>query len=228
MRTLFFSFVAFFALVGSDTRGFSASLTLDSFSEGDFLLQNGGDDFVDFDETMITSPLMDNRNVSGWGIGTWNVSLAPSSGVLDYSVTDIIAGQGTSRFGMSIRYSGTGTVGFLGYDAFRFDFTSVTGAALLQVYVNNQNGGAMIPLTLDSSGPLLYPFSNIAANDLSSISDIIFRVIPQSDTFSFSLNEVSVVPEPSALFLFLLGGAGIFWIKRNHVGMQDKKRQSHR
>ena len=95
-----------------------------------------------------------------------------------------------------------------------FDFTSVTGTALLDVQVNNQNVDAMIPVTFDSSGQLLYPLSNIAANDLSSISDISFKVTPQSDTFSFSLNEVSVVPEPSTLVLFLLGGAGVFWLRR--------------
>ena len=90
----------------------------------------------------------------------------------------------------------------------------MTGTALLEVQVNNQNVDAMIPVTFDSSGHLLYPFSNIAAYDLSSISDISFRVIPQSDTFSFSLNEVSVVPEPGTLVLFLLGGAGVFWLRR--------------
>jgi hypothetical protein len=214
MRTLFFSLVTFFAFVGSHTSAFSASLTLDSFSEGDFLLQNGGDDFWDSDDTRINSPFTERRRVYGGGLGTWSISLEPSSGMLDYSVTEILAGQGTSRFGMTIRYSGTGTVGFLEYDAFQFDFTSVTGTALLQVEVNNQNFDEMIPVTIDSSGELLYPFSNIAANDVSSISDIFFRVTPQSDTFSFSLNEVSVVPEPSALVLFLLGGAGVFWLRR--------------
>ncbi len=209
MKTLFFSLVAFFALVGSNTHAIAASLTLDSFSEGDFLLQKGGDDFVD---TMINSPLIDRRRVYGSSLGTWSVSLSPSSGSLNYSITDIPSGQ-SARLGMSIRYSGN-TVDLLGYDAFLFDFTSVTGTALLDVQLNNQNVDAMIPVTFDSSGQLFYPLSNIAANDLSSISDIIFRVIPQSDTFSFSLNEVSVVPEPSALVLFLLGGAGIFWLRR--------------
>lgn len=212
MKSILSVFLVAVAIVGSHPRASAATLILDSFSQGDFFLQSGGPNFND---TAITSPLMDSRIVDGFGVGTWSVSLASSSGSLIYSVTEILSGQGTTRFGMNFRYERTGAVDLLGYSAFGLDFTDVTGTGLLEVFVNNQNAGAMIPVTLDSSGQLFYPFANLAANDLSTITDISFRVIPQSNTFSFALNEVSVVPEPSTLVLCLLGAAGVFWRRRH-------------
>ena len=212
MKSILRILLASVAIFGIHPRAYAATLILDSFSQGDFLLQNGG---ISSNDTTITSPLMDTRIVDGFGVGTWSVSLASSSGSLNYSVTEILSGQGTTRFGMNFRYERAGAIDLLGYSAFSLDFTNVTGTALLEVFVNNQNAGAMIPVTLDSSGQLVYPFANLAANDLSAIADISFRVIPQSDTFSFALNEVAVVPEPSALILCLFGAAGVFWRRRN-------------
>lgn len=212
MKRILRVFLVVFALAGGHPRACAATLILDSFSQGDFILQSGG---ANSNDTTITSPLMDSRIVDGFGVGTWSVSLASGSGSLNYSVTEILEGQGTTRFGMNFRYERTGADDLLGYSAFSLDFTNVSGTALLEVFVKNQNAGAMIPVTLDSSGQLIYSFANLAANDLSAITDISFRVIPQSDTFSFALNEVSVVPEPSTLILCMFGAAGAFWRRRN-------------
>ncbi|MEM9283971.1 MAG: PEP-CTERM sorting domain-containing protein [Verrucomicrobiota bacterium] len=211
MRTLFILFMVVIALAGTLTRAYSATLILDSFSEGDFLLQDGGDES---DEIAISSPVVDSREVLGFGQGTWSIAMVAGNGSLDYFVTEILGTPGSPRFGMIFQYESMPSASLLGFDAFSFDFTGVTGTALLEIFVNNQNAAAMMPVTLDSSGQLVYPFANLAANDLSAISNISFRVIPQSDTFSFSLNEVSIVPEPSAFIFLLLGGAGVFRRRR--------------
>jgi hypothetical protein len=115
MRTLFISFVAVVALVGTPTRAFSASLILDSFSEGDFLLQSGGDDS---DKITIASPVVDSREVLGFGRGTWSISMVAGNGSLDYSVTEILGGPGSPRFGMIFQYESMPSANLLGFDAF--------------------------------------------------------------------------------------------------------------
>jgi len=180
---------------------FGASVMLDSFSEGSFLLQGDG---TRTNETSIVSPFVTTRTTDAWGNCTWSVTLPPDSGVLTYVVAEILAGQGGTRFAMGIEYINTsGGWSFLGYDALVFDFTSVTGEGLLEIFVSDQDFGAMVRRSVAAPGLLVYPLEDLAASDLGALSRMSVRVIPQSETFSFSLNEITVVPEPSILMMLL-------------------------
>jgi len=190
-------------LAASAQCAFGASVIFDSFSEGSFHLQNGGDNTH---QTGISSPLLlDTRSVYSGGNGTWSVILAPGSGVLDYNVDEVLS---TTRFGLTLDYT-RGTYGqewsLLGYDALVFDFTNVVGEGLLAIFVNDQNVDEMVRVPVNSAGQLVYPLEDLAASSLDSISGMSISFTPQTETFSMSLNEITVVPEPSVsvmLFLF--------------------------
>ena len=186
-------------------RSLAASAMLDSFSEGTFLLQSGGDDYH---EIGISSPLMlDTRRVYSGGNGTWSVILASGTGVLNYDVDEVLS---TARFGLTLRYT-RGTSGqrwsLLGYDALVFDFTSVTGEGLLEIQVWDQDIDQMVRRSVTTPGQLVYPLEDLAANSLGSLDGMSISFTPVTDTFSFSLNEIIVVPEPSiSVMLLSLGG----------------------
>jgi len=184
------------AVAGAATQcSLAVSVIFDSFSEGSFHLQNGGDDFH---HSGVFSPLLlDTRRVYSGGNGTWSVTLASGTGVLEYNVDEILS---TARFGLSLRYTrGTSGQGWslLGYDALVFDFTNVTGEGMLDISVPNQNFDEMVRRSVTTPGQLIYPLEDLAANNLGSISDMAIRFTPITDSFSFSLNEITVVPEPS-------------------------------
>jgi hypothetical protein len=188
-------------LAASAQCAFGASVIFDSFSEGGFHLQNGGDNTH---QTSISSPLLlDTRSVYSSGNGTWSVILAPGSGVLDYNVGEVLS---TTRFGLTLDYT-RGTYGqgwsLLGYDALVFDFTSVTGEGLLAIFVNDQNADEMVRRSVTTPGQLIYPLEDLAASNLGSISGMSISFTPQTDAFSFSLNEIAAVPEPSVSVMLL-------------------------
>lgn len=189
---------------------FGASVVLDSFSEGSFHFQNGDDGSH---QIAISSPLaVDTRSVYVGGNGTWSATLDSGTGILDYDVSEVVS---TARFFLNLSYTreSGGTWSLLGYDALVFDFTSVTGEGLLEISVNDQDFGAMIRRSVTTPGLLVYPLEDLAASNLGSISGMGIRFTPQTDTFSMSLNEITVVPEPS-IPMMLLSVAFVFCGRR--------------
>jgi hypothetical protein len=179
---------------------FGVSVVLDSFSEGTFYLESGGDETH---ETGILSPLLlDTRSTYAKGNGKWSVILASGTGVIDYNVDTVLS---AIRFGLVLDYTRAsgGHWSLLGYDALVFEFTDVTGEGLLEIFVNDQDSGAMVRRSVTTPGLLVYPLEDLAASNLGSISGMSISFTPQTDTFSMSLNQITVVPEPSLPLLLL-------------------------
>lgn len=181
---------------------FGSSVVLDSFSEGSFHFQSDVDS-EGRHQSAISSPLaLDTRSVYVGGNGTWSTTLDSGTGVLDYNVSEVVS---TARFFLDLDYTreASGNWSLLGYDALVFDFTSVTGEGLLEIFVNNQDFDAMVRRSVTTPGLLVYPLEDLAASNLGSISGMSIRFTPQTDTFSMSLNEITVIPEPSVSVMLL-------------------------
>jgi hypothetical protein len=175
---------------------------LDSFSEGEFHLESGGQQLARSD---ISSPLVSTRRVQAYGIGPWSVDLASGSGVLICNVTDTGPPPGQHGFfGIDFYYAAAGNPWSLsGYDAIVIDFLEVTGMARLHVRLNPSDPVQITPVAVVSAGELSYPIANTGATSLDEIAGMQVFLIPESDTFSFSLNEIAAVPEPSIVVLLL-------------------------
>ena len=197
----------------------SQATVLDSFSEGEFHLESGGQQLARSD---ISSPLVSRRRVQASGIGPWSVDLVSGSGVLNCDVADTGPPQGQHGFfGIDFYYTAAGNPWSLsGYDAIIFDFLEVTGMARLHVRLHPSDPVQIIPVAVVSAGELFYPIANTGTTNLDEIAGMQVFLIPESDTFSFSLNEIVAVPEPSIAVLLLVSSAG-FLRKRTEDGVED-------
>lgn len=190
--TLRFQLLIVLAAAGGQV-AFGASVMLDTFSEGDFLIPQGG---ILSDQSSIASLLIDTRRVEGTGLGIWSASIVAGSGVLNYDVPEYIPG-GRGTF-LELRYTrGSGIWSLLGYDALVFDFASVTGTGLMEVYITASNASEVVQVPVTTPGPLNYSLENMAAPSLDDVGALTVRFYPEVDGFSVSLDQITVVPEPS-------------------------------
>jgi hypothetical protein len=106
-----------------------------------------------------------------------------------------------------INYSkSSGNINLLGYNAFLINASSVVGSAMVYAYVGTGAPSLdVIPVSLNGSGNVVVPFSNMAAINPTNPSSISFLIVPQTLDFSITLNGISVIPEPSAFILSALG-----------------------
>jgi hypothetical protein len=111
----------------------------------------------------------------------------------------------------------------LGYDAFEFDFSSLSGTGFLIAEIGSPS--ATYPpdttnrIALGASGVVTLPFSELNYGDSSTIGSfhsIHFVFEADSQEFSFGLNEIRVVPEPSA-WLLIGSGAGALLLRRHRL-----------
>jgi hypothetical protein len=181
-------------------------IPVDSFSEGEFYFE--GEISARVQES-ISSPLVDSRIMSAVGLGTWSVRLVPGSGFLAYEATEYVpSGRG---FSVALHYTRSGSLWSIEeYDAIELDFVSVTGSGLLQISVSTSDMDNVVEVPVTSPGILRYPVSYLAASSLNDITAMDIRLSPDGGNFSFHLNQIGVVPEPSSCLLlgasFLLLG----------------------
>lgn len=178
--------------------GLSASnattLLLDDFSTGAFALAFGE---TTSDSASLASPLTDQRTVSGVGDPNWTVTLNTDS--LTYIVDSISEGRNY----LTLNYSSTGTFSILGYDAFAIDLLNVVGTGELIVSVSG-SGGNNISVPISGAGTVVSPFSFLdTSQPLDSLSAMNFRINAISEDFSANIDNVRIVPEPSAAPLLI-------------------------
>ena len=189
---------------------------LDSFSEGEFHLESGGQQLARSD---ISSPLVSTRGVEAYGIGPWSIDLVSGGGVLNCDVEDTGPPPGERGFfRMKLSYTRPGDPWSLrAYDAVVLDFLEVTGMAHLymEIYPSSPSHELVwVPVT--SAGEVSYSVSDMRAEDLDDVRNMTVGIVPVSDTFSFSLNEISAVPEPSVGALLFASAAYLLGSRRRN------------
>ncbi len=136
-------------------------------------------------------------------------SIVTGSSVLEFDTGEGLWDNGISTGRITLTWSVDEAVDLLGYDAFRFSFSMLTGQGRVQVGVDDGgvwSGSTTIPLW--NPGELLVPFADVdfGSEDISSGSYFQVSISGVSKDFAFSLDEISIVPEPGVSFL--LGAAG--------------------
>ena len=136
-----------------------------------------------------------------------------------------LGATGLGDFGLSVRYE----IGKLGSflrregEALILDIASLRGEWELTVSVHGVEGAPMI---LDSSVPVIYPYSDLwDLHDLPGnnpdFNILEFRLLQSNNTntkFNIILEEIRIgaIPEPGSAFLVLLGGFAIL-VRRNRA-----------
>lgn len=197
-----------FASILCLSRSDAATLLLDDFSSGSFLLSFGGSTS---DSGAFGTPLTDQRNVSGVGFPNWTATLA--TGDLDYNVNQL--DPSPRRNYLNLKYSlASGTFSLLGYDAFAVDVTNVVGSGELVAFVDG-TPGADIRFEITGSSTIVSPFSGLdTSQSLGSLSQMNFRFYAISDDFSLTIDDVRIVPEPSASLLTVFGVVAVLFQRR--------------
>ncbi|MES2466914.1 MAG: PEP-CTERM sorting domain-containing protein [Verrucomicrobiota bacterium] len=146
-------------------------------------------------------------------------SIVTGTSALEFDTGNGLWDNGISTGRITLTWSVNEAVELLGYDAFRFSFSMLTGQGRVNVAVDKSGGGSgdtTVPLW--NSGELLVPFADVdfGSEDISSGSYFQVSISGVSKDFAFSLDEISIVPEPGVGFL--LGAAG--WM------LQGRRRRS--
>ena len=190
------------------SRSDAATLLLDDFSSGSFLLSFGGSTS---NSGAFGTPLTDQRNVSGVGFPNWTATLA--TGDLDYNVNQL--DPSPRRNYLNLKYSlASGTFSLLGYEAFAVDVTNVVGTGEFVAFVDG-TPGADIRFTINGSSTIVSPFSGLdTSQSLGSLSQMNFRFYAISDDFSLTIDDVRIVPEPSASLLTGFGAVTVLFQRR--------------
>lgn len=179
------------------TPAYAATLLLDDFSSGSFALASGG---ITSNSEPITTPLTNERTVTGIGAPTWSSTLASEE--LNYLVSNPRPGRNY----LEINYSSSGTFSILGFDAFALDVANVTGAGELIVFVDGAPTFGALRVPVAASGELVYSISEVVTGQsLDSLSQINFRFTPVSEDFSVTIDNVRLIPEPSSPLLIAFG-----------------------
>lgn len=183
-----------------------ASLVLDSFTEGDHFLSH--DDDLEA-VAAVTTPFGTSRRTT-LGIprlapGTTVAStLSTTDGTLGFVVDGVSSISRPLSLRMSYRYGGPFSL--LGYSAFEFDISALSGSGSLIVELGSQSTYRPTAnrIALTGPGTVSVPFSelNFGSNgSIESFSALHFTVEAETEEFSMTLDEIRVVPEPSTTVL---------------------------
>ncbi len=186
----------------------AATLLLDDFSSGSFSLAFGG---TTSNSGPFVTPLTDQRTVAGVGFPNWTATLA--SGDLAYSVNQL--DPSPRRNYLNINYSlASGSFSLLGYDAFAVDVSNVIGSGEFVAFVDGAPS-ADIRFAINGSGTIVSPFAGLdTSQSIGSLSQMNFRFYAISDDFSLTIDNVRIVPEPSASLLVGFGVASLLFQRR--------------
>ncbi|MDB6072324.1 MAG: hypothetical protein JWL81_3495 [Verrucomicrobiales bacterium] len=209
MKLLNLTIPAFFCFSFLQMQAYGA-VVLDSFSVGEFALKfDGPTAQVD----VISEGFLDDRLARGAGVKDWSATLNITTNQLLYSVNLRGVPDGANWFGLAYR-SVSGPFSLLGFDSVSLKIDNVVGTGDLLVFVGETPGASLlIPIT--GSGVLNYPISNIVTGyPLDAVPQLQFRFIAKTADFSISLDEITLVPEPSTVALAGIAAAGLLRRRR--------------
>lgn len=187
----------------------AAATVIDSFNSGSVLIGFANDTL---DHDAIVSTVVNERRVSGNGVSNWTATLADGSGDILYGVN--LRSTPSLNQWLNLGYSNSsGYVNLLGYSAFTIDFSDLSGSGMLAVLFNNAQG-AFVPII--GNGKIEYSFDNIVGGQPipELLNSVQFRVFAGTSDFSVRINEIAVVPEPSALLLTGFAMASLLFRRR--------------
>lgn len=209
-------------IISTTAIGSAASLIVDSFTEGSYMLTLGGDTSA---TSVVTSPFGSSRaagisnRIAAPGT-TMTSTLDTGTGSVSFGVNGQSTGSGALHLGMS--YSQGGPFSLLGYDAFELDFSSLSGTGFLIVGIGSPPdvyGPATHRVPLNSSGTVTVPFNLLNHGTSGAIDSFIalnFEFEAESQEFSFGLDEIRVVPEASTVLLVVLSAGTLLLRRRQH------------
>ncbi|MGJ8695688.1 MAG: hypothetical protein ACSHYF_05175 [Verrucomicrobiaceae bacterium] len=193
-----YPFIAFVLVSAS-----KAALILDTFDESGFVISSSGSE-VAFPSGVV-SDFVEEREAGivprrvGVGIAMAGVdsTLGKFSMNVDAPIPPI------SPVAVVMGYNGGGPLSLLGYTGFEFDFVNLTGEGTL---VTGLGFSGVIsdsrPRTIIEEGTLFVPLENaiFGHNDsLDSFGFIGFTFEARTEQFSFELEEIRIIPEPSSV-----------------------------
>ena len=188
----------------------SAVMVVDSFSEGGFELKfDGPADQRD----VLLGGFLDQRLAAGSGYKDWGAVLSTATGRLLYSVNLRGAPDGGNWFGLAYT-SSAGFFSLLGAEGFSLNVTETVGAGELVVSIG-ETPRDNIRIPIAGPGSYFYPISNIVSGGpLDSALQVQFRFIAKTADFSITLDEITLVPEPSTVALAGIAAAGLLRRRR--------------
>ncbi len=199
------------ACIGSTSLATSThgAVLLDSFTEGAFSLKFSG---PTSQRDTLSGVLLDHRFGLGAGVKDWGAILNTTDGNLSYSVNLRGAPNGDNWFGLSYT-SSQGLFSLAGVDGFSVNITNMVGEGELLVFFgSNPEDSVSVPTV---TGQLRYPLSNITTyGSLDDLYRLEFRFIAKTADFSITLDEITLVPEPSTVALAGIAAAGLLRRRR--------------
>lgn len=149
------------------------------------------------------------------GATTMESTILSSSGTFNFAVQEMNL---DSKLYTALSYYNFSGFNSLSPDQyFEFSLASVQGSGNLSVQLGRQSRPTEEDIVIPLLGPgiIRLPMTqvNVENATIDNFSAIHFYFEAESEQFSFTLNEIRVVPEPSSLLL-LLGGAGILLLRR--------------
>ena len=203
MKTIIYLFLASSGMIFSGPCH-GASLVIDSFSDGTIAIGSGGSYLSP--EVPIASDVVTTRglyvagSIDNWD---WRADLNPPPGSFFFNADRLQTGGRVLR--LSLNYDSTSSFSLSGYRAFELDLRAVTGKGLMEIIIASSDASQRIQVSIDSPGTVSYPFENLAASSLESLNRLSVHFFPEADDFSFTLDEIRVVPEPSGSLMVVLG-----------------------
>jgi hypothetical protein len=204
--------LAFLALlVAAATHSQAATVVLDSFTEGSVNLSDG---FGGPDVDVLTTGLLQLRDVDLDGGGEYTATLVTGSGTLNYTV-DLRGQPNGVRMTLIYQRPDQGLFSLIGTEGFSIHVQGIVGAGELIMFVN-PGSSRSVSIPLNTAGELFYPVGNLGGNfTLDQLNQVGLHFIARSPDFSITLGEISAVPEPSGTVLFgLVASAGLFARRR--------------
>jgi PEP-CTERM motif len=196
----------------------AATLIVDTFEQGNFFTDIMGGFNQD-----VTLPFAVHRSHSLGGCPLPGAHLATALnsalGTVTLSVSGTPAGNTPyCPLGLDLIYWGSGPHDITSYTGFMLGFTELSGSGTLYVEVGGEEGfGIVNRLEIPGAGDFFYPLSRVYENTGASLDS--FRVLKftfeaRTTEFSFTLDEIRLVPEPGSAALLGLAALGVCRRKR--------------
>ena len=200
--------------------GYAAVSMVDTFNQGGFSISRPCN--PNPISEAVNLPLAQQRGAAFRVLSTppdtaMTSTLNSASGSLTFIVT------GTTQFptappSLQLVYSGGGPYNITGCTEFILGFSQLSGVGSLYIEAGSSDGSTgEHRVDLTGPGDIYYSVINVKPNSIHSVDSFnILRFVfeSRSPEFSFTLDEIRLVPEPSGALLTLAVGAGFLALRR--------------